>query len=727
MPTIRWCACAVMMVAAGMAAANGMAADADTRVVSLAELEQRLQEAPAVLVAAAELEQSLSRLEAEQAISGWKAFGSAGAGYAQEVVDENRTRDYTRTSARAGLRYPLLGTRRKEQVNMLTAEARTWEGRQAIELARRDSLNALRSHFISYWAAERRIDLSDAFLQGREPLERALADRRDKGMLLEADRQEFLTTFEMARRTIAAARAVQKRALATINMLTRSELPNGVRAAPPQLLEPCRDEADLKAAVLDEHPELALRRGRVEEQAGMLKLSRGGDLNANVELGGFGSADIPGMDPGYGVGVTLNMELPLGFSRAEHARDSAARAALRKSQLELNHRAAELLAEAGEAVERATAADADMRFARQRVLAALESLRENQLRSGYLPGDTIERLQQSRFQYFRTSLDLIDAEANQLLSRTALLHLAPAACAQTPPADIVPADTSVIGRDPVHPDWLAWPKTLPPAAVTDAGGLPSPRGAVGVYLWESRPWIEGRAADWEALRRFGIVRLLVSLDAAQIKATATPTGAARLRGFLERAHGAGVSVDLLLGEPLWILPGHRQNLLRIIQQLRPFAFDGLHLDLEPDQLDANTYSREYLAAQLLHTLQAAARVSAWPLGISIHPRYLDRDTLELCLGCALAQIPVAETVLMIYRSDPQEVARRAAAIMAGNPGLRVSVALSVEPFLPPTESYASRGKAGVTEAISVLRSRLQNEGLGSVLIQSWTHFEAMNP
>jgi outer membrane protein TolC len=727
MRKIRWPVWALMVVAAVLAGASGPAAGADTRAVTLPELEQRLQEAPEVLVAAAELEQSLGRFETEQAITGWKAFGSAGTGFAQEVVDENRTRDYTRASARAGLRYPLLGTRSREQINLLTAEARTWENRQALELARRNSLNALRSYFINYWSAERRIDLSQTFMQGRETLERVIAERRNKGLLLEADRQEFLTGFELARRTVAAARAVQKRAGATINMLTRSELPDGFRTTPPLLLEPCRDEASLKAAVLDDHPELVLRRGRVEEQAGMLRLSRRSDLNANVELGGFGSADIPGMEPGYGVGVTLNMELPLGFNQAEQARGSASRAALRKSQLELNQRAAELLVEAGEAGERVTAAEADVQFARQRVMAALESLRENQLRTGYLPGDTIEKLQQSRFQYYRTSLDLIDAEANLLLARAALLNLAPAACANATPPDAGPADSSVIGRDPVNPDWLAWPKTLPPAAVTGAGTPAPPRGAIGIYLWASRPWLEGRAADWEALRRHGIDRILLSLDSAQIKAAGTPPGAARLRGFLERAQGARVSVDLLLGEPLWVLPGHRQDLLRIIQQLRPFAFDGLHLDLEPDQLDAKTYSRDYLLAQLLHTLQAAARVSSWPLGISIHPRYFDRSTFDLCLGCALAQVPVAETVLMIYRSDPQEAARRAAAVMAENPGLRISVALSVEPFLPPSESYAGKGKAGVTEAISTLRNRLSKEGLGSVLIQSWTHFEAMHP
>ena len=134
------------------------------------------------------------------------------------------------------------------------------------------------------------------------------------------------------------------------------------------------------------------------------------DLDANVELGGFGSADIPGGTPGYGVGLSLNLELPAGIQKANQARQNAARAALKKNQLELNQRSDELLADAAEAVERTHAAEANLRFARQRVRAALESLRESQLRSGYLPGDTLERLQQSRFQYYQTSLDLIEAE-----------------------------------------------------------------------------------------------------------------------------------------------------------------------------------------------------------------------------------------------------------------------------------------------------------------------------
>jgi hypothetical protein len=302
------------------------------------------------------------------------------------------------------------------------------------------------------------------------------------------------------------------------------------------------------------------------------------------------------------------------------------------------------------------------------------------------------------------------------------LALAPA-CGPEPPGD-TPPDTSVIGRDPVHPDWLAWPKELPRDASTVAQD--PARAALGVYIWQSAAWLDG-GGDWEALRSSGVGRILLSLDARQIQAAGTPAGAGRLRALLSRARAAGVGVDLLLGEPSWILPGHRQDLLRIIQRLKGFAFDGLHLDLEPDQLDTRRYSRDYLAAQLLHTLQAAARVSPWPLGISIHPRYFDRGTIQFCLGCALPQVPVAETALMIYTSNPEEAARRATAVMTEFPALRISIALSVEPSLERSESYAERGRSGLNAALAVLRSRLAGRGLDSILIQSWTHFEAMTP
>lgn len=81
---------------------------------------------------------------------------------------------------------------------------------------------------------------------------------------------------------------------------------------------------------------------------------------------------------------------------------------------------------------------------------------------------------------------------------------------------------------------------------------------------------------------------------------------------------------------------------------------------------------------------------------------------------------------MIYLSNPEEAARRAEAIMAQHPELRFSTALSVEPFLSAAESYAPRGAEAVQASIEVLRRRLGNHNFSGVLIQSWTHLEALS-
>jgi hypothetical protein len=96
-----------------------------------------------------------------------------------------------------------------------------------------------------------RIDLSQAFLQGCAALERTLAKRK-RGCYSRPTGRNFSRP---SRRPAARSqpRALQKRSAATINLLSRSELPEGFRAAPPQIPEPCRDEPALKAAVLDDH------------------------------------------------------------------------------------------------------------------------------------------------------------------------------------------------------------------------------------------------------------------------------------------------------------------------------------------------------------------------------------------------------------------------------------------------------------------------------------------
>ena len=74
--------------------------------IALTQMEQAIAGAPPVLVAAAALEESLARLEREQAASGLQVLGGGGTGSYREPRDESQVRDYNQAFGRLSLRYP---------------------------------------------------------------------------------------------------------------------------------------------------------------------------------------------------------------------------------------------------------------------------------------------------------------------------------------------------------------------------------------------------------------------------------------------------------------------------------------------------------------------------------------------------------------------------------------------------------------------------------------------
>ena len=75
---------------------------------------------------------------------------------------------------------------------------------------------------------------------------------------------------------------------------------------------------------------------------------------------------------------------------------------------------AEVLGNAEESFNRLQIDEEQIDFSRQRLKAALESIREKTLRAKYLPGDVLESLEQARYQYYRTAMDYLDALNRQL-------------------------------------------------------------------------------------------------------------------------------------------------------------------------------------------------------------------------------------------------------------------------------------------------------------------------
>lgn len=239
------------------------------------------------------------------------------------------------------------------------------------------------------------------------------------------------------------------------------------------------------------------------------------------------------------------------------------------------------------------------------------------------------------------------------------------------------------------------------------------------YAWDAAPWLDDPAGRLDAFTAFGGTRLLLSFTPEQIAAWSGEAGLARLSALEEAARQRGVRLEWLLGDPSWIDPERRPSLLKLLRRAKDLGFAGVHLDIEQDQLSGD---REALAAQFLDTVaEAKAAVGPLPLGISIHPRYLEPGAPDY--GSRLAGLNIAEVAVMIYATPASKAAARFAALVRAHRKLRLSLAVSVEKSLAPNQSFFALGRAGFLSLLPELSEKSQ----AGVVVQSLEDFVQAKP
>ena len=245
----------------------------------------------------------------------------------------------------------------------------------------------------------------------------------------------------------------------------------------------------------------------------------------------------------------------------------------------------------------------------------------------------------------------------------------------------------------------------------------------GTYIWDSRALLNSseRPQELDRLRQQGMTHLLVGLSAAQVN---DPDSPAALRALVRQAHARNQKVVLLLGDPAWINPRDRLQLVALIRRFRRMPFDGLHLDLEVEQL-----GWPVPATRLQHwldTLRAAAAVSPWPLSISSHPRWFEPAANESavpadpCVPCELQGVSAVN--LMLYSRNASRVSERTRAIAQRWPQLHFRLAQSVEAGLEPGLSWAGSSVGTLHSQMQRWRSELAPDGIGGVDWQDWASY-----
>ncbi|RQS61543.1 hypothetical protein DID96_32875 [Burkholderia sp. Bp8963] len=226
-------------------------------------------------------------------------------------------------------------------------------------------------------------------------------------------------------------------------------------------------------------------------------------------------------------------------------------------------------------------------------------------------------------------------------------------------------------------------------------------GGRAAWVWQRSRWEDGGRDLLADAVRYKVSRLYVALPIADGQVT----GADALRDFVARAHGAGIQVWAVEGDPDMVTEKGREQAvarLRAIGQYQrastePTRLGGVQYDIEPYQLPAYRTEPQAVMHAWGTTVAALGDAAALPLDTVLPFWLLDapggNEVLDR-IGRAAQSLTV-----MAYRTDAAHVQRVAAPLLAwgATRNFPVSVALENGPMQDEwTQTYAPvpRGGAG---------------------------------
>lgn len=698
---------------------------AEAQIRRLTEFHSYLDQAAAVLKTKADLEAQQYHLQANEAQKGWEVFGTLSGGYQKSPFAREPFGRFFDPLARIGLRYPLLGS--AERQDRAISDAATQVQIETIrhDWSKRLAALVMEENYAAYWSAQKMLALTAAYMDLRNlGVEKVLQQRNQTGLLLMSDYFEFISAFERAERAQLEFINNRDQALTRLTHLTNIPIP------PFEAIKPGLSSVARAGSSDVQQPDLLILQAQIDNLRKIRETEHWQGIDSDLSVVAFGGPAIPHPSAestqfGYGGAVGFNFRMPLEIVSYRRNEQSRLGSQLVSFQTEFSRREQELDLEFKSMLGRYHQLVQQIRFQHTRLEAAKESVRERYLRLHALDGDVIEKYIQAINTYYRTALEYVEAESEQWKLHIRLRQFLSTVSNVAEPVN-QPVDRSSIIEPLQKAQQYFEQRTNPSAQASDPDRQPYEQAEAdptkfSVYLWNFGD-IHARSSFWKKAKKLRINRILLSLNAHQIDAAVSKP--AHLKNFLQHARRNGIRVELLLGDPYWILPEERPHLLKIIKKLKHIHFDGLHLDIEPEQLSELQVDKKMLE-EFVKTIRQAAAASPWPIGVSVHHRYLAQESTHgMCMLCQFASIGVTEITVMYYSVNVANVTATMQSAMQQFPELRFSLAQSLERELEPENSYAHKPHATFRRAMQQLHIQLQGSNFNGLAIQSWKDWEA---
>ena len=678
--------------------------------------------APSVRLAQAEKDVAAHRADAARARQGGRLFGGATVGNAREAVTDTVSRSYQRAQLQAGVRWPLLGSREAQLRAVTEAEQGTAARQVRLRAIQQETVQAVRQSYLRHLHGMQRIALTQAFLTEKETIEASLERRTKAGYMLPAERMGLSGLFSS---TEALQRTLQFTAQSTLRELSRltDRSITALDTAPMVWPDACTRAQDVLAQV-DEHPSVQQARLEVDATDQIATHLRRETVEAGVSLSQSVSRDFGGQ-PGHSTTVGIDLSVPLEWKAHRDAMLGQLQSERYRAESQLELRRGEFLTAAELALGLRQVRQSDQSNAERLLLVAQENLRVAMLRQQRIDdGDAYAKVLNARYALLQAGLQWVEAAERLELATAELASWSATGCAQ---ATTAPHEATTLR--PVLLTLMGNP--FPQASTTrlasqqtGAGGT-SPRTAeghpaLGWYVWNG-PALLQAPSQLKALPP-DTHRVLVSFTNHQLQALAQPPGQQRLTQLIAKAKQRGVRVELLLGEPTWALPEGREQLLNLIKSVHHLPFNALHLDLERSQLPEADQSQ--WDQGVLDTVRAVRGVAPWPVALTTHYREFESPGFAQ----RLQEAGASEVTAMLYVSNTDRAVDIAQPLLQGPPGLKFSIAQSMERALTAEESHFQLGKAAALQRWHALAKQLSAlPHFSGVIVQSWEEFKEARP
>lgn len=704
---------------------TGLGSFALAEPVLLDTLLIEMDKDPVVLAAQADYETSRAEQSLRKIEAGPRLFLNASAGHYRELNSANLIDDYFSRHMAIGVRIPLLGSLHRQLDALTVAEFETQRKDFQLALRRAERRLALRVAYADWWRAQQELQLCASWRPRAASALKQVDARRRAGWLRTSTALSEESEWGRVKARCDAAAAAEPQLKAHVELLVGRPLQAESRAvAVPLGTDPA--SLDRWQARIDQHPGVMEGQTQVEENRRLKERSWHRSVDASLSVG-YGMEDRSGVSRyGNDFVAALNFSIPFNVGGHVRASDKAAASRYQAARHRVEAARRQLMTELSSLLLGLRQFSHTLVQLDANLVAVKVKLAEQQARMALEDEDGVLLRAAAERELAFGQFERI-AVWHGLWSRSAALQMF---------TDGSSADPSLLGTH-----WVTWradgavvPAAAPAATAMSLqtestnsreqspGDRVSPSWSEGTYVWRSGPLLneKQRTRELAALRAAGVSRIYVGLDADQVSRLESTRKS--LHGLLSQAGAEGMSVSLLLGEPLWMEPAHRAVLTDLIHALRALPFASLHLDLEVEQLGwpvPETRLREWL-----DTVQAAKGVSPWPIELSSHHRWFTQaqEKKVLCVPCELTNMGIEGVSLMIYTRNVERSAALTAEAAGRWPGLHFRLAQSLEKELSRDESWAGAPAAALKNARQTWQQQLRPLGVTGIDWQSWTDY-----